>query len=136
MTSPLIVHLPCQVFQVLVRYGQEDDFSTLESLILRAIHANEHRIDQLSYMFGITERMTLDALRGLWQAGYLFFDFQKSEVYLSQATVELFEEDRFEKLALANAEFEESELMLDLITGRVLPIDGVTAPPSSASIIP
>jgi hypothetical protein len=136
MSSPLSVYLPCQVFPVLVRYGQEGDFTALESLILRAVQANEHSLDRLSYIFGITERMMLDALRRLWQEGHLNIDFQKSEVYLSQVTADLFAKNKLEKLALATADFDEDELMLDLVTGRVMPVDGITAPPTSASIIP
>ena len=134
MENPVDVYLPCQVFPVLVRYGLPGDISTLESLILRAVRAEEHNLDRLSYMFGVNDRMMFDALGGLWRAGHIILDIATLQVYLSKATTALFEENKLEKLALATAEFEQSELMFDLVTGRALPLDGDTAPPTSAAM--
>src|ERR1041385_1690663 len=106
MNNPVDVYLPCQVFPVLARYGQFDDLSTLEFLILRAIDAGEKDITRLQYMFGVNQRMMVDALHGLWSLEHLAVDFRNKKVYLSKQTRELLKEEKLEKLALATAEFE------------------------------
>jgi hypothetical protein len=136
MQNPIDVYLPCQVFPVLARYGQFEDISTLEFLILRAVQAGEHSIPRLRYIFGVSERMMFEALRGLWSLERLVFDFASNEVHLSQETKELFEQKKLDKLALATAEFEQCELMLDLVCGTVLTVDGDSAPPKSNATIP
>jgi hypothetical protein len=136
MQNPLDIYLPCQVFPVLARYGQIEDISTLEFLILRAVEAGEHSIDRLQYMFGVSERIMLDALRGLWSLERLVFDYASGQVYLSAESVELFKQQKLDKLALATAEFEQCELMLDLVCGSVLAVDGDSGPPNSAATIP
>lgn len=136
MNNPVDIYLPCQVFPVLARYGQVDDLSTLEFLILRAVKAGENKIDGLRYLFGINQRMMVDALHGLWTLQHLIVDFHEKKVYLSKTTKEMLKDPERKKLAIATAEFERCDLMVDLVCGNVMPVDGETSPPNSAATVP
>jgi phosphatidylserine/phosphatidylglycerophosphate/cardiolipin synthase-like enzyme len=130
------IYLPCQVFAVQARFGLSDSLSALDILLLRAIHAGEHSVEQLGRMFGLPDKMLRDALIGMWHAGHLVFASLGKKLYLSQDTGKLIEEKRFDELQGAASGFEEIDLMFDLVTGRVLPLAGRTTPPNTAAIMP
>lgn len=130
------IYLPCEVFPVQARFGLSDSLSTLEMLLLRAIHLGQHHIEGLGKVFGLTEKMRRDVLMGLWHAGHLVFIPSDKKVYLSNRASKLIDEGNLEQLERAVSGFEEMNLMFDLVTGRVLPVAGRTSPPRAAQIIP
>jgi phosphatidylserine/phosphatidylglycerophosphate/cardiolipin synthase-like enzyme len=138
--SSFDVFLPCETFPVLVRIGESNDLTKLESLMLRAIAAGSQDVRTLADLFGFpSDRMLFDALRGLWRAGHLVFNFESAggrRVYLSAFTGRQIKAGRFEKLKRAVTGYEKRELMFDLITGHVLNLRGSPAAPAANKIIP
>jgi phosphatidylserine/phosphatidylglycerophosphate/cardiolipin synthase-like enzyme len=130
------IYLPCELFPVQARFGLSDSLTTLEVLVLRAIHLGEHHVDQLAKMFGLSEKMLRDALMGLWHAGHLVFGSPGKKVYLSNRASKLISEGKLDELQRAASGFEEINLMFDLVCGHVLPVAGKTSPPSTAWSIP
>jgi phosphatidylserine/phosphatidylglycerophosphate/cardiolipin synthase-like enzyme len=133
---PVEAYLPCEVFPVQARFGFSDTLSTLEMLLLRAIHLGEHHVVQLAAMFGLSDKMLRDVLMGLWRAGHLIFTSPDKKIYLSSSTAKKVEESKWEEIERAPSGSEEINLMFDLVTGRVLTVAGRITPPNAAAIIP
>ena len=99
------------MFPVQARFGLSDTLSTLDMLILRAIHLGEHHVEQLAKMFGLSDKMLRDALMGLWHAGHLVFMSPGKKVYLSNRAAKLIDEGKLEQLERPASGFEEINLI-------------------------
>jgi signal transduction histidine kinase/phosphatidylserine/phosphatidylglycerophosphate/cardiolipin synthase-like enzyme len=133
------VYLPCDVGHVRVKLGFRDTLSPLEETALRVIAAMEadddgarpgHGTDvrELASFLGLGYRVVLDLVHDLWRAGYLVVDFSSNAIGLSPNVRELLEEGRLTELAGVEAEDRDVELMVERLTGFVMPSRGPRAP--------
>lgn len=133
---PLEVYLPCDVLTVKVQVGPQEHLSPLEKLFLEAVYENVNHFHELVDLFDIGHRPTLDLVYDLWRRGYLVLDLAQGAVHLDSRVKELFVDNRLSKLAGGESTDEIREVMLDKISGHVLPVSGRRRPPSSRMIAP
>ena len=134
--TPLEVYLPCDVLTVKVQVGPQEHLSSLEKLFLEAVYESVNHFHELVDLFGIGHRPTLDLVYDLWRRGYLVLDLARGAVYLDSRVKDLFADNRLDELAGGESSDEIREVMLDKISGHVLPVHGLRRPPASRMIVP
>jgi phosphatidylserine/phosphatidylglycerophosphate/cardiolipin synthase-like enzyme len=134
--EPIEIHLPCEVLRVKVKVGPQERLSALEELFLRAIHGGVTHFQELARLFGIGHRPTLDLVFDLWHRGYLVLDLARGAVLMSAHVSRLISEDRLGELSSGEETDEVREVMLEKLTGAVLPVRGKRNPPNGRTIAP
>jgi hypothetical protein len=136
--EPVEIYLPCDVLAVKVQVGPAERLSVLEELALKAIHAGIDHFDQLERLFGLGPRPTLDLVYDLRRLGYLFLDYASGVLELTPPTREKADSGAWSELAGGKRMEEEREVMLDLITGQVIELSRLRAPPTGGgpAIVP
>jgi len=136
------VYLACDVGHVRVKLGFGDTLSPLEETALRVIAAMEGQDDaglagqrtdirELAKLLGLGYRVVLDLVHDLWRAGYLVVDFSSNAIGLSPDVRALLASDRLAELAGVETEDRAVELMVERLTGYVMPSHGPRAPGDS-----
>ena len=134
--TPFEVYLPCDVLTVKVQVGPQEHLSSLEKLFLEAIYESVNHFHELIDLFGIGHRPTLDLVYDLWRKGYLVLDLAQGAVHLDSRVKVLFSDNRLDELAGGESTDEIREVMLDKISGHVLPVNGLRRPPPNHMITP
>lgn len=134
--EPLEVYVPCDVLTVKVHVGPQEHLSTLEELFLQAVHAGSRYFHELVDLFGIGPRLPLDLVFDLWRRGYLVLDLVHGSVNLTYQISRLVADGRLDELGGGEATDETREVMLDRITGHVLPVAGRRGFPPSRMVVP
>lgn len=126
--------VPCDVYTVKVRVGPDVSLSSLERLFLEALLQGINSFERLVDLFAIGRRPTLDLVFDLWQKGYVVLDLARGWVRpSSQLSIE-----KLDDLEGAEGSEELREVMLDLLTGQVLPTGGLGKVPHGSldAVIP
>ena len=131
MATPLEVYLPCDVLSVKVHVGPQEHLSSLEKLFLEAIYEGVNHFHELVDLFGIEHRPTLDLVFDLWRRGYLVLDLARGAVHLDSRVKELLADSRLDELDGGESTDETREVMLDKVSGHVLPVSGRPRPTES-----
>lgn len=118
--STVEVLVPCDVYTIKVRLGPQVALSPLEMLFLQAVLREVHSFEELTAMFGIGRRATLDLVFDLWQKGYVVLDLGQGQVRASAKI----SEEKLDQLETAESTEEPRDLMLDRLTGEVMPVGG------------
>ena len=134
--TPFEVYLPCDVLTVKVQVGPQEHLSSLEKLFLEAVYESVNHFHELVDLFGIGHRPMLDLVYDLWRRGYLVLDLARGAVHLDSRVKDLFVDDRLDELAGGESSDEIREVMLDKISGHVLPVNGLRKPPFNRMIAP
>nr|UUL70758.1 hypothetical protein [Vitiosangium cumulatum] len=134
--EPIEIHLQCEVLTVKVRVGPQERLSPLEELFLRAIHGGVTHFQELVRLFGIGHRPTLDLVFDLWRRSYLVLDLARGAVLMSAHVSRLISEDRLGELSTGEETDEVREIMLEKLTGAVLPVRGKRNPPNGRTVAP
>ncbi|WP_067178148.1 hypothetical protein, partial [Microtetraspora niveoalba] len=129
------VYVPCDVGSVRVRTGFGDSLSPMEESVLRVIAALSDRdgggpagIDDVAALLGLGRRVTLDLIHDLWRYGYLTVDFANGSIDLTAGVRRRLAGGLLRDLASAESEEHTVELMIERLTGHVMPSAGPRAP--------
>ncbi|MES9541365.1 ATP-binding protein [Actinomadura sp. NPDC000600] len=133
------LYLPCEVGQVRVRLGYSDTLSPLEETALRVIAAaalpdgtgerpRPVDVPSLTKLLGLGHRVVVDLVHDLWRAGYLTVDFTSGAIALSGETQDRLDSGRLAEMAGLESEERRVELMMERLTGYVMPRRGARAP--------
>jgi phosphatidylserine/phosphatidylglycerophosphate/cardiolipin synthase-like enzyme len=148
MTTTTEVYLPCDVGRVRVKLGFGDTLSPLEETALRVIAAlspaagaNPERPDppsepivpraeigMVAALLGLGYRLVLDLVHDLWRAGYLVVDYSTNTIGLTQDVRDTLASGQLARLRGAESEDCTADLMVERLTGYVMPSDGPGAP--------
>lgn len=136
------VYLPCDVGHVKVKLGFGDTLSPLEEAALRVIAAlsaaddpseeadtvQRADIREVATLLGLGYRVALDLVHDLWRAGYLVVDFGSNSIGLSQDVQGKLADGELSTLRGTETEDSTVELMMERLTGYVMPTHGPFAP--------
>ncbi|TDU04475.1 hypothetical protein EDD99_2939 [Streptomyces sp. 846.5] len=135
--TPVTVHIPCDSFSVQVRVGYGEVLSPIEQTALRVIDAMEKdrdghpgvtSADDLAELLGLGRRVTLDLLHDIWRKGYARIDFGSGGVVVTEEVHRRIAEDTLHLLPGAEMSDARGDLMIDRLTGLVMPRRGRRAP--------
>ena len=130
MTSAAtVIYLPCDVVPVRARIAIGDGLSPIEKIVLRAIEARPSTASELSELLGLGDRVTVDVLHGLWRYGHLRIDFNTRKIDVSHDIRLQIANGKLDTVAGIDSEEIQQELMIEKLTGHVLPCSGPKAPP-------
>lgn len=128
-STATVLYLPCDVVAVRVRVQIGENLSPLERIALRALAACPCTADELAGLLGLGDRVTLDILHDLWRHDHLMIDFSTRKVDVSQDVRDRIAAGGLDTVAGLDSEEIRRELMIDKLTGHVLPCHGPKAPP-------
>lgn len=133
----LVVHVPCDTFSVRVRVGFGEVLSPIEATVLRLIDALERdragapgatSAEELVELLGLGHRVTLELLHDVWRKGYVRFDFGTGAVLVTDEVRTRIQQGTLHDLPGAEMSDYVCELMIDRLTGLVLPRRGSRSP--------
>lgn len=124
MTSPVECFLRCRVVEVLAQLGPDEALSPLERLFLRAVGAGQTHFSELKALFHIGNRPTLDLVFDLWHRGHLALDLREGRVHLTERAAAAVKDHQEGKLAPGEVNDIPIPILLEELTGAVLPVAG------------
>ncbi|GLZ12615.1 hypothetical protein Acsp04_28500 [Actinomadura sp. NBRC 104425] len=130
------VYVPCDVVEVQVRVGYGDSLSSMEELVLRAVHAGLNDVAQLSTALGLPRRLVNDFVYDLWRHDHLVIDPARRTVVVSDEVARHLDAGEPERLRGAEATPETLELMVDKLTGLVRAAAGPMRPGNWRMTVP
>ena len=136
--STVTLWIPCEPGEVRVRLGFGDTLSPLEEIAVEIIgtirhpaepaNAQQVTAETLSGLMGLGHRLVLDLVHDLWRAGRLVLDFSSGGIELSPEILEVWREGRLARLTSVETEERTIGLMVERLTGSVLPGGGPSIP--------
>lgn len=136
MPEAVEIFVPCDVVNVNVVVGPYDHLSPLEELFLRAVHEGATGFYELSDIFGVGPRLTLDLIFDLWRRSYLVVDMARGTVQCTAEVSEVIRRGELEQLSGGETREETRDVMLDRLTGSVLPVRGPRGLPVPRAAVP
>lgn len=138
-TSTVTVYTPCDVVDYRLRVGYGQSVSVMEQAVLQLADAllrdreeagnpRPVLIDDLCDLLGLGHRLTLDLVHDLWRVGYLRVDRRTGAIMLDPSVREHVEQDRLTELGSAEVADRRAELMVERLSGRVIPVRGAKSP--------
>lgn len=127
-----------EVLPVRVRLVPAGGTGHLETLTLRAIRAGVDDVDALADIFGLPARIMLDLIGDLWREGRVTLDVgaaHESVVVTTKALEELARLDEHGSLPSGYRVSDAQQVLLDKLTGRVLPLRAGRRTPVDRSLV-
>ena len=131
-SAATVIYLPCDVVTVRARVSVGEGLSPIEKIVLRALDARPCTGPDLSGLLGLGDRMTVGVLHGLWRYGHLRIDHASRKMDVSDEIKRRIAAGGLglDTLPGIDSEVVERELMIEKLTGHVLPSSGhPKAPP-------
>ncbi|MGW6934606.1 phospholipase D-like domain-containing protein [Lentzea sp. NPDC054927] len=133
------VYVECEVLTVRLQLGPRSRTSVLETLVLKAVDAGVTTMQGLADLFGLTPRLMVDLLGDLWRTQRVFFefdDFGAETIRLSPlAAEELAKLPEGQAVDAALSIPDTEDVLLDTLTGRVLPMTAGRFAPGRANLV-
>ncbi|WP_103347589.1 hypothetical protein [Amycolatopsis sp. CA-128772] len=121
MNGTVTVFVPCDVVPVRVEYALGEGLSPMEEGVLRAVVDKFDTIGELNALLGLGERLTLDIVSDLWRRSYLTLDFTKGTMCPSADVRKAVQDNDLSQLQGAERGNEVRQVMVEKLTGFVLP---------------
>ncbi|HEX8395124.1 MAG TPA: hypothetical protein VF665_22445 [Longimicrobium sp.] len=143
MSSEVLdLFIPCEVLRLRARVRPDKGLSAMQQLVLEAVAAGEHRVDNLRDLFALSERMMLDLILELWQASHVVVNLAEGEVFLSEQARTAVEAGTANELEPVRAGEQSRKVMRELVSGHVLRVhrrtrrnpNALTAPESPSIV--
>jgi len=125
--TAVTVYLPCDVFAVRVRLGYAETITPVEQIALRAVQAGVGTVGELSELLGLSRRLMLDLIQDLCRSGYLLLVHGHGGVKVTEAVAARIEAGTLAALPGAESVDDRMLIMIDRVTGHVLPFGGSVA---------
>jgi phosphatidylserine/phosphatidylglycerophosphate/cardiolipin synthase-like enzyme len=132
------LYVQAEVLPIRLRLGPAGGIGHLETLVLRAIAVGVDDIDDLADVFGIPPRLVLDMVGDLWRVGRVALDIgaEREAITLSSAArEELSHLDEHGSLPSGYRATDSQQVLLEKLTGRILPLRGSTVFPRDRSLV-
>lgn len=130
------VYVPCDVVAVRVRLGYDETLTPMEQIALRAVHAGADTFQDLSTTLGLGPRLTIDLLQDLWRAGYIRLVRSHAGVKVTDDVARRIRNGELARLASAETVDGVREVMIDKLSGHVLPATAFRTPAQRRFAVP
>ncbi|WP_345413612.1 hypothetical protein [Actinomycetospora chlora] len=108
----------------------------MERIVLRTVHAGVDTLHQLADVLGLSSRTTLDVVQDLWHAGYLRLVRAHGGVTVTDAVARHVAEGTLDKLKASETVDDSREVMVDKLSGYLMPARGARAPAERRFAVP
>ncbi|MEE4545257.1 hypothetical protein V2S66_25215 [Streptomyces sp. V4-01] len=141
----ITIGVRCTVIQVRATLGYGRYVSPIELIVLKALTLNEKKglreatpygTDELAGMLGLGRQLTLDVISDLWHKGYVTVDLAHGQVRAAAAVREHALAGTLQQMEGAEEYPADYQLMVDGLSGTLLPFGGTTRPPSGTLQVP
>jgi hypothetical protein len=85
MTEPIELALPCRLVSLEVSLASDDELSTLENLVAKAVLLGYRSVGAIKSFFGLPERLASDVVTSMWEKGFIVVDLEEGVFDLSEA---------------------------------------------------
>lgn len=130
------VYVPCDVVGVQVQVGYGETLTPVEEVLLRAVAAGLTAVGELADVLGVGKRLARDLVYDLWRKDYITTDQRSGSIWISDQVAHALRDGSLRRLKGAEVFPETRELMIDMLTGRVQPASGPSAPPNPRLAVP
>jgi phosphatidylserine/phosphatidylglycerophosphate/cardiolipin synthase-like enzyme len=134
--TKVTVYVPCDVASIRVLLGYEDALTPIERVVLRTVYAGLGTLPEISDALGLGRRLTMDVVHDLWRAGYLRLIRAHAGVKVSADVARCIEDGTLDQLKSAENIDSQREVMIDKLSGCILPMSGPKAPADRKLAVP
>ncbi|UVS78599.1 phospholipase D-like domain-containing protein [Actinokineospora sp. UTMC 2448] len=134
----LDVYIQCEVHTARILLAPKAHTSILETLVLKAIAAGITTVQALSDLFNLTPRLMVDLLGDLWRTQRVVFEFDGNGENIkltAEASEELARLSPDEAVEASLCVPSTEDVILDPLTGRVLPTASARSAPGRANLV-
>lgn len=130
MAATSTIWIPCESFDVVLT-SDSDGPTEFERAVLLFLAAREnHTLDEVQAFLGLSERLTMDLLIGLWRQGYVLVDTIDGGVRLDEAWRRVVQLGKWDEIRSGHQVSDTIELMRELVSGQIaLDRSSPAAPP-------
>lgn len=130
MNERTTVYVPCEVIPLDVQLAPGSALSPMEEIALRAVYAGEDKgdghdedggLEALCSLLGLNKRMALDLIWDLWRHEYVTLDFGNGQIKVTPDVAKHIEDGKLDQLPSAERKTEDRKVMMEKLTGHVLP---------------
>jgi hypothetical protein len=141
----LTVSVPCLVVPVRVTLGYGRFVSPIEQIVLRKLTLHEtdgldepavYGAAELASSLGLGQRLTLDIISDLWHKNYITLDLTRGVVRPADHVRRRAAQGTLHELEGAEVHSAEYPLMVDSLTGTLMPVNGNTRPQEGHPVVP
>jgi phosphatidylserine/phosphatidylglycerophosphate/cardiolipin synthase-like enzyme len=132
----LTVYVPCDVAAVRVRLGYQETLTPIEQVVLKAVHAGADTLGGLCDALGLSRRVAVDLVQDLWHTGYLRLIKSYSGLEVTSKVREHLEAGTLERLESAETLVDRRAVMIDRLSGYIMPVQGPSAPAQPKLAVP
>ncbi|MFF4212759.1 hypothetical protein ACFYZE_26050 [Streptomyces sp. NPDC001796] len=141
----LTVSVQCLVVPVRVTLGYGRYVSPIEQIVLRqlTLHESEgldepavYGADELARRLGLGQRLTLDIISDLWHKNYITLDLARGKVRAADHVRRHAAQGTLHELPGAEEHSAEYPLMVDSLTGTLMPVNGYSRPQEGHLLVP
>jgi len=130
------IWIPCNAFDVIVT-ADDDAPTDLEKAVMRFLAArHDHTLEDVVAFLGLSERLTMDLLIGLWRQGYIIVDTVDGGLRLDPAWEAIVQADRWNEMKSAHRVSDTVELMRELVSGQIVANRSSPAAPPPERAVP
>lgn len=120
MSSAVTIAVPCEVFDVVLS-ADDDGPTDLERALLLFLAASPRaRLNDVLSFLGLGERMAMDLVTQLWQAGYILVDAVHGAISLERRWLEPVRGGVWDEMRSARRLSETVSLMRELVSGQIV----------------
>ena len=145
--NTVVISVPCEVAPVWVRCGYGEQLSPMELAVLevmareQADAMSEERsgsagIDELRELLGLGHRLMLNLVADLWRKGYVSLDIARGEVSVTPEVIRHYHTGTLDLLPSAEVAGTDKKIMIDKLSGHVLPLGGANRPAEAQLAVP
>ncbi|MCD0483023.1 hypothetical protein LO771_11575 [Streptacidiphilus sp. ASG 303] len=141
----LTVSVRCVVVPVRVTLGYGRFVSPIEQIVLKKLTLHEadgldepavYGADELARSLGLGQRLTLDIISDLWHKNYITLDLARGVVRAADHVRRRAAQGTLHELEGAEVHSVEYPLMVDSLTGTLMPVNGSPRPQEGHHVVP
>ncbi|MFJ1757727.1 hypothetical protein [Kitasatospora sp. NPDC088134] len=140
----MTVSVPCVVVPVEVTLGYGKFVSPIELVVLKKLtlpdgnstDAAVYGAHELARSLGLGQRLTLDIISDLWHKNYITVDLSRGVVRATDHVRSQAAQQKLAALEGAEEQWAEYQLMVDCLTGTLMPVAGHTRPQEGHVVVP
>ena len=136
MAGVVPIWIPCEAFDVTLTADDDEPTDLEKAVMLYLAWRDDLSLDDVQHFLGLSQRVTMDLLTGLWRLGYILVDTIDGAIQLDAPWKHLVEQAQWSKIKTAHRVSETVAMMRDLVSGQLVGDRSSAAAPSPADAGP
>jgi len=120
MASTVPIWIPCEAFDVTLAADDDEPTDLEKAVMLFLAWRDDLSLDEVLHFLGLSQRLTMDLLTGLWRLGYILVDTMDGGIRLDAPWKRLVEQGKWSEIKTAHRVSDTVAMMRELVSGQLV----------------